>query len=73
MIENAKAIATKAWSMWGLYLIGAFSLLDNILPLVSDYQPWSPTIFSKVVGVVAAVTALLRVIPQPELAKDAGQ
>lgn len=73
LLDNAKTVATQAWSMWGLYLLTLFSGLDAFLPLVADYKPLASPAFSAAVTAVSAITAFLRLLPQPGLTKDAAQ
>jgi len=67
MITNWKAIATRSYSMWGLYILifveGGVQALAAVAP---DLEPSGEVQFIVVI-VLAVLTAIGRVLSQPNL------
>lgn len=65
MIENWKAVLTKAWSIRLMILAGIMSGLEVALPYFSDAIPSG--LFGAVAGLVSAGAILARLVAQEGL------
>ena len=70
MIENWKATATGAWSMWAFYLLLVLESVPTVLEALSpDLRP-SDGAMTIVTIVAIACGAVARVLAQPKLGAE---
>lgn len=62
-VFNYREILTRAWSMYGLYILFGLSVAQAAVEYFSDGLP----LWGSIAAVVAALTALVRLMPQPNM------
>lgn len=67
LIDNWKAVATKAWSMRLVLLSMTLSAVEVAVPYLDQSMPRGT--FAVLAGVVSLAAALARLVAQPELTK----
>lgn len=62
LLSDWKRVLKRAWSMKMIGFAAFIELIQNVVPLVSDYLPWWATVLA------LGVAALARLLQQPEAA-----
>lgn len=62
-LANSSQILTRAWSMWGLYVLFGLSVAQAAVEYLSDGSP----LWGSIAAVVTALTMLVRLLPQPNM------
>ncbi len=62
-LSNSRQILRRAWSMWGLYALFLLSVAQAAVEYLSDGSP----LWGSIAAVVAALTMLVRLLPQPNM------
>ena len=67
LIGNWKDLATKAWSMWGYYILGAIAAVPEIINLIAPEHDIPQRTYSIILLVAVTAGAVSRLIDQPTL------
>ena len=65
LIDNWKAVATKAWSSRLAWLAAILSAVEAALPFFSGLLPLEPGTFAALALLASAAAGIARVIAQP--------
>lgn len=68
LIDNAKDVLTKAWSVRFALLSATFALTEAILPVLTGVIP--PKTFAVLAALSACGTVIARVVAQPKSLPD---
>lgn len=70
LIDDARGVLLKAWSVRLILLAGMLSGLEAALPALTDYFP--PKSFAILSAVLSAAALIARVVAQPSSLPDKG-